>query len=121
MVVGRIDASFHLTSGFLCAKTRCKTNSGGLQSFLSQEQRQEEEEKSVQRLVAEFPCLVREVPEIHLLRFFLSFSFELLFKSLQGVTIQSNFLTILAWSRFQWKAFLISGVKSEAIASPHAV
>jgi len=46
---------------FLCVKTRCKTNSGGLQSLLSQEQRQEEEEKSTQRLVAEFPWLLREV------------------------------------------------------------
>ena len=62
---GRIDASFHLTSGFLCVKTRCKTNSGGLQSLLSQEQRQEEEEKSAQRLVAEFPWLLREVREIY--------------------------------------------------------
>lgn len=59
-----------LTSGFLCVKTRCKTNSGGLQSLLSQEQRQEEEEKSTQRLVAEFPWLLREVREIDLLNIF---------------------------------------------------
>lgn len=59
-----------LTSGFLCVKTRCKTNSGGLQSLLSQEQRQEEEEKSTQRLVAEFPWLLREVREIYLLNIF---------------------------------------------------
>lgn len=46
--------------GFLCAKTRCKTNSGGLQSLLKDRSREEEE--GVRRLVAEFPRLLYLVP-----------------------------------------------------------
>ena len=45
---------------FLCAKTRCKTNSGGLQSLLKDRSREEEE--GVRRLVAEFPRLLYLVP-----------------------------------------------------------
>lgn len=45
---------------FLCAKTRCKTNSGGLQSLLKDRSREEEE--GVRRLVAEFPRLLYLAP-----------------------------------------------------------
>eukprot|EP00438_Fugacium_kawagutii_P017874 Skav216094 [mRNA] locus=scaffold2042:219698:224820:- [translate_table: standard] len=42
---------------FLCAKTRCKKNSGGLQSLLTGT-RDKEEDEGVRRLVAEFPQLL---------------------------------------------------------------
>eukprot|EP00435_Cladocopium_sp_Y103_P045045 s2176_g12.t2 len=45
---------------FMCAKTRCKTNSGGLQSLLKDRSREEEE--GVRRLVAEFPRLLYLAP-----------------------------------------------------------
>ena len=52
--------SWEFPRGFLCAKTRCKTNSGGLQSLLKDRSREEEE--GVRRLVAEFPRLLYLVP-----------------------------------------------------------
>eukprot|EP00913_Durusdinium_trenchii_P018480 g17362.t1 len=69
---------------FLSAKTRCKLNRGGLQASLGA-RRSEEEEQSVQRLVNEFPELLRVAPGTAL-----GLKFR---KSLQQQLIQQNLLT----------------------------
>jgi len=45
-----------------CAKTRCKTNKGGLQSSMSQAKRKEEEDNSIKLLVKEFPWYLMSLP-----------------------------------------------------------
>jgi len=45
-----------------CAKTRCKTNGGGLQASMTRAKRQEAESKAISSLVDEFPHLLVSVP-----------------------------------------------------------
>lgn len=45
-----------------CAKTRCKSNAGGLQASMSVKQRQAEEKRSIQLLADEFPLLLELLP-----------------------------------------------------------
>lgn len=45
-----------------CAKTRCKTNKGGLQSSMSQAKRKDEEDNSIKLLVKEFPQYLMSLP-----------------------------------------------------------
>eukprot|EP00440_Ansanella_granifera_P020696 gb/GFBE01022469.1/.p1 GENE.gb/GFBE01022469.1/~~gb/GFBE01022469.1/.p1 ORF type:complete len:518 (+),score=88.59 gb/GFBE01022469.1/:1-1554(+) len=47
---------------FFCAKTRCKTNAGGLQASMTARQRKTEEDKSAAKLVEEFPHLLALAP-----------------------------------------------------------
>jgi len=45
-----------------CAKTRCKTNRGGLQASLSKQMRKAEEQRSVDLLIQHFPLFVSAKP-----------------------------------------------------------
>lgn len=46
-----------------CAKTRCKSNAGGLQSSMSKDERETAEKQGVKRLIEEFPHLLVEAPD----------------------------------------------------------
>jgi len=70
---------------FLCAKTKCKSNRGGLQASMTASQRRGEEDQAAAILVKEFPHLLKLVPESIL---------GLKFLSTRGPLLRSNVLSL---------------------------